>query len=472
MHFVRAGQRWLRDVHWEECASIEEALEQLRSQARVAPSDWLVVLGGWHPLQFAERRAPTKDELDRASPRQPVFVQHLYAYGLLNQAALDAIAPALRQAAPVVVNGVEVGPDGRLTGVVRGMPTLQWVAAQLPQPDADERLRSVEAFSSHLARFGITGVIDGGGFGMNVPSYSAVHEAWRRDLLSTRVRLMRHPWQSGNEGPELENLRRHAAPRFGDSMLQLLGAGEILLYRSHDRVGGIADVSQSAFVEFEHLFRGLAEDRWTVHVHAHNAELIQGLIRVWSVLAETTPVRELRWSLVHAEMLEPSDVAALAELGAGVLTQALFRFEGDKAVATWGADRTADAPPLRDLLAAGVAVGLGTDATTVASYNPFATLEWFVTGRTLAGDQVVSDRNLLTRAEALHGYTSGSAWFSFEEASRGSLRRGQLADLAVLDDDYFAVSTERLGALESALTMVGGKVVWSNGRLYPRSAYR
>src|SRR6185436_20155601 len=129
-----------------------------------------------------------------------------------------------------------------------------------------------------------------------------------------------------------------------------------------------------------------------------------------------------------------------------------------------------DSPPIRRMLEMGVPVGAGTDATRVASYNPFVALYWLVTGKTVGGTQLFGDSNRLDRMEALRLYTVGSTWFSSEEGKKGAIVPGQLADLAVLSADYFSVPEEEIKRLESVLTIVGGKVVYGAeefGKLSP-----
>ena len=109
----------------------------------------------------------------------------------------------------------------------------------------------------------------------------------------------------------------------------------------------------------------------------------------------------------------------------------------------------------------GIPVGAGTDATRVASYNPWVSLYWMATGKTVGGTALYSEANCLDRGEALRRYTQGSAWFSGEEDKKGAIAPGQLADLAVLSADYFLVPEEEIKGIESILTVVGGKVVYA-----------
>jgi hypothetical protein len=109
----------------------------------------------------------------------------------------------------------------------------------------------------------------------------------------------------------------------------------------------------------------------------------------------------------------------------------------------------------------GATIGAGTDATRVASFNPYISIYWLVSGKTLGGLQLYSDANRLTREEALRLYTKGSSWFSTEEDVKGALAPGQLADFAVLSADYFSIQEEAIKSLHSVLTVMGGEVVYA-----------
>src|SRR5258705_9897684 len=113
------------------------------------------------------------------------------------------------------------------------------------------------------------------------------------------------------------------------------------------------------------------------------------------------------------------------------------------------------------MLEMGVPVGAGTDATRVSSYNPYLSLYWLITGKTVGGLRLYTEENRLDRDEALKLYTLGSSWFSTEDGKKGALAPGQLADLAVLSADCFSVPEEEIKQLESVLTIVGGKIVYA-----------
>ena len=120
-------------------------------------------------------------------------------------------------------------------------------------------------------------------------------------------------------------------------------------------------------------------------------------------------------------------------------------------------------PPLVTASRMQLPVGAGTDAHRVMAPNPFIALQWMLDGKTISGVAMRAAEELPSRGEALRLYTQGSAWFSLEENTRGALKAGQLADLAVLDRDYLGVPVEQIGGTVSLLTMVGGRIVYAGG---------
>jgi len=136
-------------------------------------------------------------------------------------------------------------------------------------------------------------------------------------------------------------------------------------------------------------------------------------------------------------------------------------FGGDQVLQQSGKDAARRTPPIETARKMGIAIGAGTDAHRVASYNPFTALQWFADGKTVGGAAIRGSEETASREDALRFYTLGSAWFSHDEDKRGSLEVGKLAVLAVLSGDYLTVPAEEIGRIESLLTMLGGKVVYA-----------
>jgi predicted amidohydrolase YtcJ len=205
------------------------------------------------------------------------------------------------------------------------------------------------------------------------------------------------------------------------------------------------------------VVRLLAEQRWPFRMHATYDETIARALNVFEAVHRDVPLTGLHWFIDHAETISPRNIDRIRALGGGIAVQHRMAFQGEHFIARYGKAKAEESPPIRRMLAAGVPVGAGTDATRVASYNPFVSLYWLVAGKTVGGTPLYAQG--LDRMEALRLWTVGSAWFSSDQGKKGALVPGQLADLAVLSGDYFSVPEEEIKRLESVLTLVGGKPV-------------
>jgi predicted amidohydrolase YtcJ len=465
-HVVRAGFTWNQEVRWGTVTSLREGLDAIRARAAATPAGgWVAVVGGWHPSQFAERRPPTRDEVEAVAPDHAVLVQFLYEWAMVNRRGRELVDWSSAAAAGVDPATIERDADGHPTGLVRALPSLRWLYGQLPAPTFAEQVDSTEAVTRELASMGITGVIDGGGSNTGPDVYRPLYETWRQDRLPIRVRLTLHGRGPRTEEPDIAGYLRNLHPGQGDDRLRVLGVGEIVLWSLHDGFNRYPDLSAEQLGRLEQLLRACAEARMTVHLHLIRPETTAATLDLWERIDREVGMRDLRWAIVHGHSVRPEQADRLARLGAAVIGEALLRLEGDEVRHMWGADALRAAPPMAALAASGVAVAAGSDAFRVASYNPFATLQWLTTGRTASGTQIWDAANRVGRRQALEMMTTRAAWCSFEERSRGRLQPGYLADLAVLTDDFFAVPDEQIPQIRSELTVVGGEVVWSSGRM-------
>jgi predicted amidohydrolase YtcJ len=313
---------------------------------------------------------------------------------------------------------------------------------------------------------GLTGAVDVGGFGMGPESYDPLFDLWRLGELSMRMRLFLSAVHAGQEYAEVEAWLRHAQNRFGDEMLQVTGIGEVVHFGCHD-FEGLEDfaVSDESAAELLRITRRVAERGWPLNIHAVCDESADRILDCWESVNSAVPIAGLRFSISHGDRISARNISRLRALGAGVTLDDRQVFKAAASAAAWGKDALTRVPPVADLLAAGLSVAAGTDATRASSFSPWLSLWWLTGGTSLDGVSRRDAAHLATRAQALEWYTAGSAWLSFEEADRGHLRPGARADLAVLSEDYFTVPADRIPAIRSELTVVGGRVVHSTGAL-------
>lgn len=209
------------------------------------------------------------------------------------------------------------------------------------------------------------------------------------------------------------------------------------------------------------VVRLLAENRWPFRLHATYDESISRFLDIFEAVNRDVPFAGLHWFFDHAETVTTRNLERIKALGGGIAVQHRMAYQGEYFVNRYGAKKAEATPPVAEMLRMGIPVSAGTDGTRVASYNPWVCLYWLVTGKTVGGLSLYPEANRLSREQALRLYTQAGGWFSNEDGVRGTLKVGQLADLVVLSDDYFAVPEERIKGIESLLTVVGGKVVYA-----------
>jgi predicted amidohydrolase YtcJ len=465
-HPIRGGLNYNLELRWDGVPSLVDALRMLREQARRTPAPhWVRVIGGWSEFQFAERRMPTLDEINAAAPETPVFVLHLYDRALLNGAALRAVGYTKDTPEPA---GGEIQRDkaGNPTGLLVARPNasiLYSTLAKGPRLSYDDQLNSSRRFMRELNRLGVTSVTDAGGGFQNYPDdYKVIEELARRGELTTRIAYHLFTQHPKGELADFSRWTAMARPGQGDEFLRLNGAGEMLVYSAADFEDfrePRPDMPAHMEGDLGAVVTHLARNRWPFRLHATYDETITRALDVYERVNREVPLAGTRWFLDHAETISPRNIERVKVLGGGIAIQHRMAFQGEYFIERYGARAASSAPPVRRMLEMGVPVGAGTDATRVASYNPFVSLQWLVTGRTVGGTRIYGDENRLDRTEALRLWTVGSAWFSGDEGRKGRIAEGQLADLAVLSGDYFSIPEDQIKTLESVLTIVGGAVV-------------
>jgi predicted amidohydrolase YtcJ len=212
--------------------------------------------------------------------------------------------------------------------------------------------------------------------------------------------------------------------------------------------------------ELDAVVRVLAQKRWPWRLHATYDETISRALDVFEKVHHEIPITGLNWFFDHAETVGDRSIERIAALGGGIAIQHRMAYQGEYFVQRYGTEAAERTPPIRRILDAGVKCSAGTDATRVASYDPWVGLSWLVTGRTVGGLQLYSQSNVLDRETALRMWTEKTNWFSNSEGEKGRISVGQLADLAVLSSDFFTVPDDEIRQIESVLTLVGGEPVY------------
>lgn len=470
MHIIRGGLNYNLELRWDGVPTLADAMAMLAAQvARTPTQQWVRVVGGFTEHQFAEKRLPTLAELNAVAPDTPVFILHLYDRALLNGAALRAVGYTRDTPNPP---GGEIVRDaaGNPTGLLLARPNATILYATLAKgpklPPAYQR-NSTRHFMREMNRLGVTGVIDAGGGFQNYPDDYAIIEDLHRDgELTLRISYNLFTQKPKEELADFAGWAKQVKPGQGDDTYRHNGAGEMLVYSAADfedfRVER-PEVPETMESDLEPVIRLLAENRWPWRLHATYNETITGALNVFEKVNRDVPLTGINWFFDHCETISQRNIDRIAALGGGIAIQHRMAYQGEYFTDRYGYRAAETTPPIRAMIAAGVPVGAGTDATRVASYNPWVSLSWLVTGKTVGGTSLYPVANCVSREKALAMWTHENTWFSSEVGKKGQIKVGQLADLAVLSADYFSVPQREIVHIESVLTVLGGKVVYGVG---------
>ena len=467
LHIIRGGLNFNMELRWDGVKSLADAMAMLKRQVDATPApQWVRVVGGFTEHQFQEKRLPTLEELNTVAPDTPVFILHLYDRALLNAAALRAVGYDKTTPEPP---GGQILRDsaGNPTGLLLAKPNAAILYATLakgPKLPLEYQLNSTRHFMRELNRLGVTGAIDAGGGFQNYPQdYEVIEKLARDQQLTIRLAYNLFTQKARQEKDDFLRWTAESTYKQGDDYFRHNGAGEMLVFSAadfEDFQQPRPEMGPEMENDLEGVVRILAENRWPWRMHATYDETISRALDVFERVNQDVPLEGLNWFFDHCETISETSMDRIAALGGGVAVQHRMAYQGEYFVERYGPRAAEATPPVAKMLAKGMKVSAGTDATRVASYNPWVSLAWLITGKTVGGMQLYPQRNCLDRETALRMWTENVTWFSNEEGKKGRIEAGQLADLVVPDRDFFACAESDIADTTALLTLVGGKVVW------------
>jgi predicted amidohydrolase YtcJ len=470
LHIIRGGLNFNLELRWDGVRSLADAMAMLKQQVAITPPpQWVRVVGGFTEHQFVEKRLPTIEELNAVAPDTPVFLLHLYDRALLNAAALRAVGYTRDTPEPPGGQIVRDG-DGNPTGLLLAKPNAAILYATLgrgPKLPFDYQLNSTRHFMRELNRLGVTGAIDAGGGSQNYPDdYAVIQQLADEGQLTIRLAYNLFTQKPKAEKDDFLNWTRTSKYKQGDDYFRHNGAGEMLVFSAADFEDfrqPRPDMPPEMEGDLEGVVRILAENRWPWRMHATYDETISRALDVFERVNQDIPLEGLNWFFDHAETISEQSIDRIAALGGGIAVQHRMAYQGEYFVERYGMGAAEATPPVAKILEKGVRVSAGTDATRVASYNPWVSLAWLITGRTVGGLRLYPQRNCLDRETALRMWTENVTWFSNEVGKKGQIKVGQFADLVLPDRDFFACAESEIADTTSELTMVGGRIVYAAG---------
>jgi len=463
VHIVSLANRPGYHTILENTASIREVQEALAARRRDVPEgQWLTSMGGWHPNQWTERRHPTRAELDEAVPDRPVFLYERFTGPCAVNSMAKEFFDAADTGAPTHpdIQKISVSDAGSIAaaGFAGGGPSASALYLLRRMQTFEDRKRSALDAMRYSAAVGLTAHLDQVLFPTPGPLHPSqilsnldqytMYDPWlelhREGRASVRLQINFLHNQNDPALPELHERLRNQWQFFGDDMVRTGAIGEWAAPLSAGPV----------WLEAQRL---VAAARWRNENSVQTLAQLTQVVEAYEQMNAEFGISDLRWCVHHVPEVTTELLSRLRAMGCGVQMGA-YRW------VTSSDPSQVVGPAFRTIVDHGIQVGIHGDGVHIAPLNPWAHIYYATTGRNSFGQQVNPGQQL-TRAEALQVFTRSNAWFLRMEDRIGSIEPGKLADLVVLDRDYFAVPDEELKQIRSVLTLVGGKVAYDAGVL-------
>lgn len=465
-----------------EMETIADVLGYVRARADALGAGKWVVVRQVFVTRLAERRYPTRAELDEAAPANPV----LFATG--PDASVNSLAMKLsgidKDFKPDGPGKVEKDPKtGEPTGILRNLTRYVKTPPERKPSEHDQDRRLVELFKDYNSA-GITAVIDRNAEPSAVDRYSRLHEV---GSLTVRVGISHAVENLGPLDDILAEIRRVAAHplRKGGPRLRIVGIkmfldGGMLTGSAYMRepwgvskIYAIDDPSYRGvlFIPRDRLVpmvRATVESGMQFTAHSVGDGAVLALLDAYEEVDKTTPVAATRPCLTHANFMTREAIAKAAKLGVVVDVQpAWLHLDTATLVAHFGAGRMRDFQPLRRLFAAGVVIGGGSDhmqkvgsLRSINPYDPFLGMSVAITRRAKNFEGRLNPDEALTREQAIRLYTINNARLLFLEDRIGSLEVGKQADFIVIDRDILTCPEVEIAKTRALATYLDGKLVF------------
>lgn len=427
--------------------SIRDLQDAIRQRASELPPGTWIRAAGYHEFALAEKRHPTRWELDAAAPDYPVRLSHQsYHASVLNSLAMKLAGIGMETEEPpggIIERDLETGePNGLLFETAQAVG----VAHVLPQLTEDELSHGIARASRHYAQWGITALQDA--------TASNTLTDWRTLLrlqqggnLRQRATMM-----LGNDGLA-EAIARGLPPGHTEGLLRLGPVKTIL-----DETTGSVFPHPEVLKEQVLLAHRAG---FQVALHCLTPETLDAALDAIEYAQRTFPRPDARHRIEHCSVCGPEQAKRIRALGVTVSTQPPFvYYNGDRYRSEVPMHQQPWLYPLRTLLDAGITVSAGSDCPVVPA-NPVVGLFASVTRRS-EGGQVVGEHQAVSIEEAVRMYTVGAAAAALLEQELGTIAPGRLADLVLLSDDPMVIPPEGLLELQSLLTVIDGEVVWES----------
>jgi hypothetical protein len=464
VHFVDGG-RQLDNVDLKDADTPEELARRIGERAKVTPAGEWILGGDWDDQRWTPARLPTKELIDTVTPTTPVFVNRYDGHmSLANSAALK-IAGVTAQTPDPPGGTIVRDADGNPTGVLKDA-AMNDVDRVIPKMTPERRLHAVKRALAHASSIGVTSVQDMNAAYDDIAIYA---DLANRGALTARIYAA--PLETGWQDQARLGLHRS----FGSAWLRIgavkgyadgsLGSTTAYFFQPYTDApatrGLLSDEMQPIDAMRDRLI-GADRAGLQLCMHAIGDAGISQMLDLFGDVVRTNGERDRRLRIEHAQHIAPKDFDRFASLKVIASVQPYHAIDdGRWAERRIGPERIKTTYAFRTLLDKGVRLALGTD-WYVAPLNPMLTLYAATTRATLDGKNPNGwvPEQKITIAEAVSAYTAGSAYAEFQDGEKGTIARGKLADLVILDQDIFSIPPASIKDVRVTTTIVGGKVVF------------
>ncbi|WP_116951376.1 amidohydrolase [Jiangella endophytica] len=449
-----------------DAGSVREVVERVRDWLADRPGlDWAVVGAHFHAEDLAEGRLPNRDDLDPVSGSTALYLDRRTHDAIVNTAALKRCG--IDRSTPDPPGGtIERDARGEPTGVLVERPAADLVFSHVPPVDRDELHAALAEAQTYLHGLGIVG---GAEPGLSPAELAVYQEAWARGTLTLRTLAM--PLVDTAPAPEEFLAGLGTVTGFGDERLRIGplkvyfdgtgGFGTALLSREWPGKPGYHGTQVCSTETFQALVDHCAARGWSLAVHTVGDEAVRIVLDCFQQADRRHPIRDLRFSIMHAYLWPSADSMALAaRLGVVLSTQPSMHWRVGAGIADRFGSAAEGLAPLRAWADAGVCLAGGSDGPDFPM-SPLFGMWQARTRRIRGGDGVLGAHSALTPAEALRMWTLGSAYYCFADEVRGSLAPGKLADWVEVSADPVDAGDDELAAATVLRTVVGGREVFA-----------
>ncbi len=468
-HQLEVGLKMNR-LEVENCQSIAEMVEMVREAAKDTPLGEWIVGEGWNESFFAEGRLPTRLDLDAATTRHPVVLKRFFNMDVVNSYALQ-LGQVTAETPDPPGGKIEHLPDGSPSGILRASAKL-FCRSLLPDPTPEEAVAALDAASCAYLSYGITSILDPGLRPWEIRAYLQARQAGK---LHTRSSLL-VSWHGFREDETEDELEHRAADLgvfsgLGDDWLRLAGLKMAVdggttshtawMFQPFLGETEVRDFNRLNPADLRRYFARGHDLGWDIGIHAIGDRAHHESAAAFADVLSAAPPRDHRHNLIHAYFASEESLQHMARHNLAAVIQPTFiYFEGDDLFRDVGPELAHRYKPMRTYLDRGIRVVATSDIPSTVHYNPMISLYSLVTRKTHKGT-LIAPQEAVSREEALYAYTVAGAWLTREEDRKGPLAPGYLADIAVLDRDYFNVPEEEIKDIKVDMTVIDGRVVFN-----------